>query len=81
MRISPLLLSSLLMAGALSACAPQPGQPGMLQTQSGRALAGAVAGAAIADNQDENLAAGAALGALAGAITCGLPGLPPCEGI
>lgn len=81
MRITPILLSALLAAGALSACAPYPGQPAMLDTQSGRAVVGALAGAAIADNQDENALAGAAIGAAAGALTCGIPGLPPCQGI
>ena len=73
-----ILLSMLLATGALSACVSQPGQPGMLETQSGRAVAGAVAGALIADNQDENMLAGAAIGAAGGALTCGIPGLPRC---
>jgi hypothetical protein len=81
MSFRPLLIAAILASGALSACAPQPGQPGMFETQSGRAVVGALAGAAIADNQDENALAGAALGAAAGALTCGIPGLPPCEGI
>ncbi|MEH7827067.1 hypothetical protein [Gemmobacter denitrificans] len=55
---------------------PQPANP--LQTQSGRAVAGALVGAAIADATDENMVAGAALGALAGGASCGVPGLPPC---
>ena len=50
-----------------------------LQTQGGRAVAGAVLGAAIADATDENMVAGAALGALAGGASCGVPGLPPCR--
>lgn len=54
------------------------GQPGMLQTQQGRAVAGAVIGAAAADIMDENVIAGGALGALAGGASCGVPGLPPC---
>lgn len=70
-----------ILGSALSACAPAPGQPGFLQTQSGRAIAGGLAGAAIADAADENALTGAAAGALVGAVTCGIPGLPPCEGI
>ena len=50
-----------------------------LQTQGGRAIAGAVVGAAIADATDENMVAGAALGALAGGASCGVPGLPACR--
>ncbi len=52
---------------------------GCMQDPASRGVAGAVAGAAIADALDENLIAGAALGALAGAATCGIElGLPPC---
>lgn len=52
---------------------------GCMQTPQDRALAGAVAGALIADATDENMVAGGALGALAGAASCGIPGLPPCR--
>ncbi|MEY4984246.1 MAG: hypothetical protein RIR62_2512 [Pseudomonadota bacterium] len=51
---------------------------GCLQDPTSRGMAGAVAGAAIADAMDENMVAGAALGGLAGAASCGLPGLPRC---
>lgn len=51
---------------------------GCMATPQERGLAGAVVGAAIADATDENMVAGAALGALAGAASCGVPGLPPC---
>ncbi len=81
MRTKFILISALLVSGALSACAPAPGQPAMLQTQSGRAVVGALAGAAIADNRDENAIAGAAIGAALGGISCGIPGLPACQGI
>ena len=73
-----ILISMLLATGALSACVSQPGQPTMVQTQSGRAVIGALAGAAIADNQDENILAGAAIGAAGGALTCGIPGINGC---
>lgn len=53
---------------------------GCLQDPASRGMAGAVAGAAVADALDENMVAGAALGALAGAATCGIElGLPPCR--
>jgi len=53
---------------------------GCMQDPTSRGIAGAVAGAAIADALDENMVAGAALGGLAGAATCGIEvGLPPCQ--
>jgi osmotically inducible lipoprotein OsmB len=53
---------------------------GCLQDPASRGMAGAVAGAALADAMDENMVAGAALGGLAGAATCGIElGLPPCR--
>lgn len=57
----------------------QPQATNPLQTQGGRAVAGAVLGAAVADATDENMVAGAALGALAGGASCGVPGLPACR--
>ncbi|HEY0213634.1 MAG TPA: hypothetical protein VGC40_08625 [Paenirhodobacter sp.] len=42
------------------------------ESQGGRALAGAGAGAVIADATDQNIVAGAALGALAGGASCNL---------
>ena len=51
---------------------------GCLQDPGSRAVAGAIAGAAIADATDENLVAGAALGGLAGAATCSIPGTLGC---
>ncbi len=56
MRNSPFLLA-LLAATLVSGC---------MSTDGERALAGAAAGALVADATDENMAAGAALGALAG---------------
>ena len=67
MRISHFVLVLAAVAG-LSAC-----------TQTERGIAGAVVGGAIADATDENMVAGASLGALAGAASCGVPGLPPCQ--
>lgn len=69
MRITSLLLAAAL-ATSLAGC---------MQTPTERGIAGAAVGAAIADATDENMVAGAALGALAGAATCGVPGLPPCQ--
>jgi len=78
MRIQ-LLLAAVAMAGTVAGCTQSGyGQPGVLQTQGGRAVTGAVIGAAIADATDENMVAGASLGALAGGASCGLPGLPRC---
>lgn len=52
---------------------------GCMQDPTSRGLAGAAAGALVADALDENMVAGAALGGLAGAATCGIEiGLPPC---
>jgi osmotically inducible lipoprotein OsmB len=52
---------------------------GCMQDPASRGLAGAAAGALVADAFDENIIAGAAIGGLAGAATCGIElGLPPC---
>jgi hypothetical protein len=53
---------------------------GCLQDPASRGIAGAAAGALVADAFDQNIIAGAALGGLAGAATCGIElGLPPCN--
>lgn len=53
---------------------------GCMQDPASRGLAGAVAGAAIADALDENMVAGAALGGVAGYASCGIEiGLPACQ--
>jgi osmotically inducible lipoprotein OsmB len=53
---------------------------GCMQDPASRGIAGAAAGALVADALDENIIAGAALGGLAGAATCGIEvGLPPCN--
>jgi osmotically inducible lipoprotein OsmB len=51
---------------------------GCLQDPASRGVGGAIAGAAIADALDENLLAGAALGAAGGAATCYIPGALQC---
>lgn len=58
MRKSPILLA-LLAASALAGC---------METDGQRALAGAAAGAVIADATDNNVMAGAAIGAAGGAL-------------
>lgn len=52
---------------------------GCMQDPASRGIAGAAGGALLADILDQNVIAGAALGGLAGAATCGIEiGLPPC---
>ncbi len=52
---------------------------GCFNTPGGRAIGGAVAGAAIADITNNDVATGAAIGAIGGAATCGINlGLPAC---
>jgi hypothetical protein len=52
---------------------------GCLQDPASRGIAGAAAGALVADALDGNMATGAALGGFAGVATCGIElGLPPC---
>ena len=63
------LIVLLLIATPLAGCMQDPGT---------RGLAGAVLGAAIADATDENLIAGAAIGGLAGAASCAIPGTLGC---
>lgn len=47
---------------------------GCMQDPASRGLAGAVAGAAVADITDSSVATGAVIGGLAGAASCTLPG-------
>lgn len=47
---------------------------GCMQDPASRGLAGAVAGAAVADITDSNIATGAVIGGLAGAASCTMPG-------
>lgn len=70
MRIKTLLLA----AAAVSSLA------GCLQDPASRGLAGAAAGAVLADATDNNALTGALIGGLAGAATCGINlGLPACN--
>ncbi len=67
MRKTPILLA-LLAASALAGC---------LQTDGERALAGAAAGALIADATDSSVVTGAAIGGLAGTF-CDDLNVPGC---
>lgn len=68
MRSTSLLLA-LVAVSALAGC---------MQTQGERALAGAAAGAVVADAADKNMVAGMALGALAGGASCNVGLGAPC---
>lgn len=52
---------------------------GCMATPTERALGGAVAGAVIADATKGDVLTGALIGGAAGAISCGVPGLPRCN--
>jgi osmotically inducible lipoprotein OsmB len=52
---------------------------GCLQDPATRGVGGALAGAVIADALDENIIAGAAVGAVGGAGSCYLPGALNCQ--
>ena len=53
---------------------------GCMQDPASRGMAGAAAGALVADATDGNLLTGAVIGGLAGVATCGIElGLPPCN--
>ena len=52
---------------------------GCMQDPTSRGLAGAAAGAVLADATENDVLTGALIGGLAGAATCGIElGLPPC---
>lgn len=52
---------------------------GCMATPTERALGGAVAGAVIADATENDVLTGALIGGAAGAVSCGIPGLPRCR--
>lgn len=53
---------------------------GCLQDPTSRGVAGAAAGALVADATDSDMLTGALIGGLAGVATCGIEvGLPPCS--
>jgi hypothetical protein len=68
MRIPTVLLAAIA-ASFLSGC---------MQDPASRGLAGAAAGAIVADALDENIIAGAALGGVAGVASCSIPGVAGC---
>ncbi len=49
------------------------------QTQTERALTGALAGGLIGSATDNNVGTSAAIGALAGIASCGVAGAPACN--
>ena len=69
MRLSAILLA-LAASVSLSAC---------MSTPTERALGGAAAGAIIADATKGDVLTGALIGGAAGAVSCGVPGLPRCR--
>ena len=66
--------NTLLLLAALSTFAVA----GCVQTPGTRALGGAAAGAVISDATGGSALTGAVIGGLAGAASCGVPGLPRC---
>ena len=53
---------------------------GCMQDPTSRGVAGAAAGALVADATDSDMLTGAVIGGLAGVATCGIEvGLPPCN--
>ncbi|MFN3972234.1 MAG: hypothetical protein ACK4GO_16375 [Gemmobacter sp.] len=65
-----LLLLAILAPVAVSGC---------MATPTERALGGAVAGAVLADATKNDVVTGALIGGAAGAVSCGIPGLPRCR--
>lgn len=49
------------------------------QTQTERALTGALVGGLLGDATDNNVGTSAAVGALAGIASCGVAGAPACN--
>lgn len=53
---------------------------GCMQDPASRGMAGAAAGAVVADATENDVLTGALIGGLAGVATCGIElGLPPCR--
>ena len=53
---------------------------GCMQDPASRGVAGAAAGAIVADATENDMLTGALIGGLAGVATCGIElGLPPCR--
>lgn len=66
----PILLAAALSVMALAGCETGPAE---------RTVGGALAGAVIADATGGSKTRGALIGAVAGGVSCGIPGLPPCR--
>lgn len=69
MRHTPIILA-LAMATALSGC---------LDTPAERTLGGALTGAVVADATGGSKTRGALIGAVAGGVSCGIPGFEGCS--
>ena len=51
---------------------------GCLDTPAERTVVGGLTGAVVADATGGSKTRGALIGAVAGGVSCGIPGLPPC---
>ena len=72
MRKSPIILA-ILLAMSVAGC------QGYQTSGAERTVGGAVAGALIADATGGSKTTGALIGAVAGGVSCGIPGLPRCR--
>jgi hypothetical protein len=74
------LVAAALVASLLSGCVSPNSGYGNSPTNSAavRTIGGAAAGAIIADATGGSKTTGALLGAVAGGVSCGIPGLPAC---
>ena len=67
------VVAAVALSTGLSGCVQDPGGNAALRT-----VGGAAAGAVIADVTGGSRTKGALIGAIAGGVSCGIPGLPPC---
>jgi len=75
MRKTTLLLVTVATLG-LAGCVQNPNSP--VNNAAVRTIGGAAAGAVIADATGGSKTQGALIGALAGGVSCGIPGMPAC---
>ena len=74
------LLVAALLVTAVAGCASDPyGYGQAANNPTIRTLGGAAAGAVIADATGGSKTTGALIGAVGGALSCGVPGLPACN--
>ena len=71
------LVAAALVVSLLSGCV-SPNGNAPTNSAAVRTLGGAAAGAVIADATGGSKTRGALIGALAGGVSCGIPGLPAC---